>query len=102
FTAGDEEEVVAVYRKLFAVRIFKRAQTVGDITMDKALRALEEAGSTPREAEDIYYMTSLAGFHERLMVPPMMREQAIEMGVNPHDFQEQHGAGFLNIPQRGL
>ncbi|MDE3180784.1 MAG: nitrate reductase subunit beta, partial [Acidobacteriota bacterium] len=47
FTAGDEEEVVAVYRKLFAVRIFKRAQTVGDITMDKALRALEEAGSTP-------------------------------------------------------
>lgn len=102
FTAGDEEKVVEVYKKLLSVRIFKRAQTVGDITMDKALSALAEAELTPREVEDIYYMTSLAGFNERFVVPPLLREQAIEMGVDPHDFQERRGAGFLEVPQRGL
>ncbi|MGH9328059.1 MAG: nitrate reductase subunit beta [Terriglobia bacterium] len=102
FTAGDEDKVIEVYRKLFSARLFKRAQTVGDITMDKALRALEEAKATPQEVEDIYYMTSLAGYHERFVIPPLLREQAIEMGVDPHEFQEQRGAGFLQIPERGL
>ncbi|HEV2416593.1 MAG TPA: nitrate reductase subunit beta [Terriglobia bacterium] len=102
FTAGDEDTVIGVYRKLLSVRIFKRAQTVGDITMDKALSALAEAQLTPQEVEDIYYMTSLAGFNERFVVPPLLREQAIEMGVDPHDFQERRGAGFLATPQRGL
>jgi nitrate reductase beta subunit len=102
FTAGDEEPVIAVYRKLLAGRIFKRAQTVGDIPMDKALRALEEAQLTPQEVEDIYYMTSLAGFDEMFVIPPMLREVAIEMGVEPHEFQEERGAGFLRVPERGL
>ncbi|MGH9470473.1 MAG: nitrate reductase subunit beta, partial [Terriglobia bacterium] len=102
FSAGDDETVVAVYRKLLGVRIFKRAQTVGDISMDRALRLLEEAQMSPLEVEDIYHLTSLAGFDERFIIPPMMREQAIEMGVDPHEFQEDRGAGFLRVPNRGL
>jgi nitrate reductase beta subunit len=102
FTAGDEEMVMAVYRKLLAGRIFKRAQTVGDIPMDHALRALEEAHSDPQEVEDIYYLTALAGFEERFVIPPMLREVAIEMGVDPHEFQEERGAGFVEFPKRGL
>ena len=39
FSAGDESEVIAVYRKLMGVRIYKRAQTVGDISMETAQRA---------------------------------------------------------------
>ncbi|MGH9437178.1 MAG: nitrate reductase subunit beta, partial [Terriglobia bacterium] len=54
FSAGDEDTVIAVYRKLLAGRIFKRAQTVGDMSMEKALKALEEAQLTPQEVEDIY------------------------------------------------
>ncbi|MGH9449638.1 MAG: nitrate reductase subunit beta [Terriglobia bacterium] len=102
FTAGDEDTVIAVYRKLLAGRIFKRAQTVGDITMEKALNALEEARLTPGEVEDIYQLTSLASFEEMFVIPPMLREVAIEMGVEPHEFQEERGAGFLRVPERGL
>ncbi|MGH7968615.1 MAG: hypothetical protein ACREIC_07815 [Limisphaerales bacterium] len=102
FTAGDEDTVIAVYRKLLAGRLFKRAQTVGDIAMDSALRALEEAQLTPQEAEDIYRLTALAAFDEMFVIPPMLREVAIEMGVEPNEFQEERGAGFVRIPERGL
>lgn len=102
FTAGDEKAVIAVYRKLLAGRIFKRAQTVGDIPMDEALKALEEARLTAGEVEDIYHLTSLASFEEMFVIPPMLREVAIEMGVDPHEFQEERGAGFVRIPERGL
>ena len=102
FTAGDEDTVIAVYRKLLAGRIFKRAQTVGDISMERAHQALEQAQMTSDEVEDIYYMTALAGFDERFVIPPMLREVAIEMGVEPHEFQEERGAGFLRVPERGL
>ncbi len=102
FSAGDEDTVIAVYRKLLAGRIFKRAQTVGDMSMEKALKALEEAQLTPQEVEDIYHLTSLASFEEMFVIPPMLREVAIEMGVEPHEFQEERGAGFLRVPERGL
>ena len=47
FSAGDESEVIAVYRKLLGVRIYKRAQTVGDISMETAQRAIEEGALDP-------------------------------------------------------
>ncbi|MGH9454421.1 MAG: nitrate reductase subunit beta, partial [Terriglobia bacterium] len=102
FTAGDEDTVIAVYRKLLAGRIFKRAQTVGDISMERARQALEQAQMTSDEVEDIFHMTALAGFDEMFVIPPMLREVAIEMGVEPHEFQEERGAGFLRVPERGL
>jgi len=73
FSAGDEEEVIAVYRKLLGVRIYKRAQTVGDISMETACRALEEAHLTPEDVEGIYYLTALAGADERMVVPHFAR-----------------------------
>src|SRR5665213_763556 len=102
FSAGDEAEVIAVYRKLMAVRIYKRAQTVGDISMETANKALEEAQLTPEEVERIYYLTALAGSEERMVVPPFLREQVIELGIDPQDFQEQRGVGTLYWPTRGL
>jgi nitrate reductase beta subunit len=102
FSAGDEEEVIAVYRKLLGVRIYKRAQTVGDISMETARRALEEAHLTPEDVEGIYYLTALAGADERMVVPPFLREQVIELGIDTQAFQEERGAGFLYWPKRGL
>ena len=49
FTAGDEDQVVAVYKKLMAGRIFKRAQTVGDISVERAAQVLVEAHTTPKK-----------------------------------------------------
>ncbi len=102
FSAGDEDMVIAVYKKLLAGRIFKRAQTVGDVPMERAVQALEEARSTEQEVEDIYRLTALASFEEMFVIPPMLREVAIEMGVDPHEFQEERGAGFVQLPARGL
>jgi nitrate reductase beta subunit len=102
FSAGDEAEVIAVYRKLLAVRIYKRAETVGDISMETARHALEEAQLTPEEVEGIYYMTALAGADERMVVPPFLREQVVELGIDTQAFQEERGAGFLYWPKRGL
>ena len=102
FSAGDEEEVIAVYRKLLGVRIYKRAQTVGDISMETARRALEEAHLTPEDVEEIYYLTALAGADERMVVPPFLREQVVELGIDTQAFQEERGAGFLYWPKRGL
>ncbi|HYL38652.1 MAG TPA: nitrate reductase subunit beta [Bryobacteraceae bacterium] len=102
FSAGDESQVVAVYRKLLGVRIYKRAQTVGDISMESARRTIEEAHVTPEEVEDIYHLTALAGFDERMVIPPALREQAIELGIDTQAYQEERGAGFLRWPERGL
>ncbi|MFN7995408.1 MAG: nitrate reductase subunit beta [Bryobacteraceae bacterium] len=102
FSAGDESHVIAAYRKLLGVRIYKRAQTVGDISMEVAVRAMEEAQLTPEQIEDIYYLTALAGFDERMVIPPALREQAIELGIDTQAYQEERGAGFLRWPERGL
>ncbi len=102
FTAGDEEQIAAVYRKLIAVRIYKRAQTVGDITAEHAAKTLEEAGTTPEEVEAIYHLTSLAGFDERFVIPPFSREAAIELVQITQQRQEGGGMGFLHAPKRGL
>src|SRR6476646_11017168 len=65
FTAGDEEKIKGVYRKLMAIRIYKRAQTVGDIPDHEAAEAVEKGLTTPEELDAIYRLTSLAGFDER-------------------------------------
>ena len=101
FTAGDEEQIAAVYRKLIAVRIYKRAQTVGDISHDRVAKTLEEARTNPEEIEEIYHLTSLAGFDERFVIPPFSREAAIELVQITQQQQEGGGMGFLHGPHRG-
>jgi nitrate reductase beta subunit len=102
FTAGDEDQVIAVYKKLMAGRLFKRAQTVGDISVEKAAQILVEAHTTPEEVEEIYQLTSLAGFDERFVIPPFSREAAIELVQITQTRQEGGGMGFLHEPRRGL
>jgi nitrate reductase / nitrite oxidoreductase, beta subunit len=102
FSAGDEEMVAAVYRKMIAGRVYMRAQTVGDIAHEQAQHAVELGGTNPDEIEAIYRLTSLAGFEERFVIPPMYREKAIELIQITQDDQAGGGAGFLQSPHRGL
>jgi nitrate reductase / nitrite oxidoreductase, beta subunit len=102
FSAGDEEMIAAVYRKMIAGRVYKRAQTVGDIAHEQAERAVQLGGTNPEEIEAIYRLTSLAGFEERFVIPPMYREKAIELIQITQNDQEGGGMGFLHEPQRGL
>ena len=76
--AGNEALVRYALRKQKAIRLYRRALTVGDVDDETARRALLEADCTAEEAEAIYRLTSLCTFEDRFVIPPMHREEAIE------------------------
>jgi nitrate reductase beta subunit len=102
FGAGHEGKVRYALAKQKAVRIYRRAVTVGDVDMATAERVLREAECTRDEAEEIYRLTSLCTFDDRFVIPPMHREEAIEMMKDPHEHRQEAGFGFLAGPRRGL
>lgn len=100
FSAGNTDTVADVYRKLIAVRIFKRAQTVGDLSDTEVTRSLNQGLTTPREAEAIYQLTSLPSFEDRFAISPMSREIAIEAMEDPFTRKAEAGTGFRKQPTR--
>jgi nitrate reductase beta subunit len=102
FAAGNESHVRAVFEKLIAMRLYKRAEQVGDVSMARANELLAQVGLTPVQAEEIYRLTSLPTFDERFVIPPMHREEAIELIGDPYEFKAETGVGFREKPQRGL
>lgn len=102
FGAGHEGKVRYALAKQKAVRLYRRAVTVGDIDLATAQRALREADCSMDEAEEIYRLTSLCTFDDRFVIPPAQREQAIEMMKDPHEHRQGAGFGFLTGPRRGL
>jgi nitrate reductase beta subunit len=101
FTAGDEERIKQIMKKLMAVRIHRRHKTVGDIPEERAQAALADAGLTAESADEVYYLTSLAKFDDRFVIPPAHREQAIEMLEFAGDTKGSVGFGFKQKPVRG-
>ena len=102
FSNGDEQAVVDVLKKLMAVRIHRRGKTVGDLDAAKVETTLREAGLDAETADAIYYLTSLARFDDRFVIPPAHREQAIEMLEFTGDTKGSVGFGFRLKPERGL
>ncbi len=102
FGAGHEAKVRYALRKQKAVRIYRRWLTVGDIDEATADRMLREADTTRDEAEAIYRLTSLCPFEDRFVIPPMYREEAIEMMQDPLEAKQTTGFGFMEGPARGL
>lgn len=102
FSAGDEEAMKLRLEKLMAVRIHRRAVTVGDISRETADRVLATAGLDAELADKIYYLTSLAKFGDRFVIPPAHREQAIEMMEFTGDVKGSSGFGIRAKPARGL
>jgi nitrate reductase beta subunit len=101
FGAGHEGKVAYALRKQKAVRWYRRAVTVGDVDLETADRMLKEADCTIAEAEEIYKLTSLCTFDERFVIPPMYREKAMEMVIDPHGVKQSTGFGFMETPRRG-
>jgi nitrate reductase beta subunit len=100
FAAGNESIVTEVYKKLMAIRIYKRAQKVIDITPEEATRALTEGQTTPEEAEAIVRLTALPTFKTRFVIPPFMRETIIESMEDPQKHKTEAGFGFRRKPER--
>jgi nitrate reductase beta subunit len=94
FGAGNEEVVRAAYRKLIAVRVHRRARQVGDVTPAAADGALAEAGLDAARADEIYRLTALADVAERVVLPPLAREETTEPGTEPQA-RYASGLGFL-------
>jgi nitrate reductase / nitrite oxidoreductase, beta subunit len=100
FAGGNEEEIRAVYRKLHAVRIQRRQQTVGDLSESEVAKACEVGQVSVEMIDAIYRMTSLAGMKERIVTPPMLREQAIEASLDPEHHRKEMGFGSRRPPRR--
>ena len=102
FSAGDETKIRDRVKKLMAVRLHRRRVTVGDISLEKAEGALKDAGLTAQMADDIFYLTALAKFNDRFVVPPAHREMAIEMLDFTGDTKGDTGFGIKKPAVRGL
>ncbi len=102
FGVGDEGRIRYVLRKVKAVCWYRRAVTVGDVTMAQALQMLQEADSSVEEAEAIYRLTALATFGDQFVIPPMHREEALRMLQDPLEHKGTAGLGFMGPPMRGL
>lgn len=102
FSAGDEDKVRNVLKKLLAVKIHRRAETVGDLKEKEIKDALKQVNMTGEEANSIFRLTSLATFEERFVIPPAHREESIEMLEATADAKGEMGFGFKEKPTRGL
>jgi len=102
FAAGNEGKVRYSLRKQYAVRMWRRHKTVGDVDLATAEQALVQAECSAEEADAIYRLTSLASMEERVVVPPAQREMAIEALGDPLEFKQSSGFGFRSAPARGL
>jgi nitrate reductase beta subunit len=102
FGAGDEKLMAEKLKKLMAIRIYRRKETVGDISQEKSDAALAELGFDEATAEAIYKMTSLAKFDDRFVIPAAHREEAIEMLESTADVKGNTGFGWTPKPARGI
>jgi nitrate reductase beta subunit len=101
FSNGDVDVIRQVLRKMLAVRIYKRRQSVDGAIDDATLALLESAGTHPTEVEDIYRLTTLPTVEERFVLPPYHREMSIEAAGDPLSHHGEAGLGYLAPPRRG-
>ncbi len=101
FSVGDEEVIRRVLRKMLAVRIYRRRQSVVGHVDDATLALLESAGTSPEEADAIYRLTTLPTVEERFVLPPYHREMSIEALNDPLAYKGAVGVGYVEEPRRG-
>jgi nitrate reductase beta subunit len=101
FSAGRSDIIEHILKKMLAVRIYKRAQTVDGALTPEAEAALKEVGLDPETAEAIYRLTTQPTLEERFVIPPYHREASIEAWKDPLEHKGETGLGFLQPPVRG-
>ncbi|MGF1668658.1 MAG: nitrate reductase subunit beta [Acidimicrobiia bacterium] len=101
FSNGDVEVIKRVLRKMLAVRIYKRRQSVDGTIDESTLALLESAGTNPAEVEDIYRLTTIPTVEERFVLPPYHREMSIEELGDPLSHKGETGLGYMSPPRRG-
>jgi nitrate reductase / nitrite oxidoreductase, beta subunit len=75
-------------------------QSVGDLAGRRGGKGLRSRRPERRAVDAIYRMTALTRIKERIVVPPMLREQAIEAGMDPEEYKQGMGFGSRRPPKR--
>ena len=78
FSAGNEVEAAGPYRKLLAIRLWRRAETVGDVDLSEVARAFIDADLTQDDAAAIHALTTFSRLEDRVVLPPGTRAEALE------------------------
>ena len=90
-TAGDEKPIVRALKRIMAMRLYKRAETVEG---KEDLRALEECGLTKAQADEMYRYLAIANYEDRFVIPTSHRELAKEAFPDATAYGERGGCGF--------
>jgi nitrate reductase beta subunit len=102
FSVGNEPVIRQILRKMYAVRIYKRHQSLnGGVVDDATRKLLASADLTEKEAEAIYKLTTIPTIDERFVLPPYHREMTIEQLNDPLAYQGKVGVGYIEEPRRG-
>jgi nitrate reductase beta subunit len=102
FSVGNEELIRQILRKMYAVRIFKRHQSLNDGSINDAIRKmLDSANLDETQAEAIYRLTTIPTIDERFVLPPYHREMSIEELNDPLAYKGEVGVGYIEEPKRG-
>ena len=75
--------------------------TAGDLSPIEVTQMLAESDCDKDQAEGIYRLTSIAPYAERFVIPPMYREEAIELMEDPLEAKGYTGVGRRTRPERG-
>lgn len=102
FSAGDEKTIEVVLKKLMAVRLHRRQETVGDLPEEEVYGPMNEVVMDKETADAIFRLTSLPLYDERFVIPAAHREEAMEMLESTADVKGNRGFGFKETPKRGL
>ncbi|GAB4239775.1 MAG: nitrate reductase subunit beta [Acidobacteriota bacterium] len=96
FAAGKAELVEAALRKLVAVRHYMRHLHEPGGDSDAIRRILRLAGLDERTAQEIQYLTAIAPFEERFVIPPSHLEEVSE---DAELVQLERGEAGLGVPR---
>jgi nitrate reductase beta subunit len=103
FSGGNEDVIEKILRKMLAVRIYKRRESVEGVIDEATLTMVESADTTPEEIEAIYRLTTLPTIAERFVYPPYHREMAAEsIYGDPLARKGDTGLGYSVPPKRGV
>jgi len=101
FSVGDEQLIARILRRMLAVRVYKRRQSVDGQIDEATVKLLASVDMTPEEAEAIYSLTTLPTVDERFVLPPYHREMSIESLNDPLAYKGEVGVGYIEPPRRG-
>ncbi len=94
-TAGDEKPIISALNRLLAMRSNQRSKNVDGTTN---VAALEAAGLTEAQSDEMYQMLGIANYNDRFVIPTANEAMAQE---DPYAFQGQNGFSAGNISSQG-